>query len=86
MQTITTIGVDIANSVFQVHGIDAAMPGWHRRLRLVAPLVARASSTWPYRTMDATGFGQPTFARNKKGSQWESLSNCLSDFSYIATP
>ena len=24
MQTVTTIGVDIAKSVFQVHGIDAA--------------------------------------------------------------
>ena len=24
MQTITTIGVDIAKSVFQVHGVDAA--------------------------------------------------------------
>jgi transposase len=24
MQTITTIGLDIAKSVFQVHGIDAA--------------------------------------------------------------
>jgi transposase len=23
MQTITTIGLDIANSVFQVHGVDA---------------------------------------------------------------
>ena len=24
MQTVTTIGVDIAKSVFQVHGVDAA--------------------------------------------------------------
>ena len=24
MQTITTIGVDIAKSVFQVHGVDSA--------------------------------------------------------------
>ena len=24
MQTITTIGLDIAKSVFQVHGVDAA--------------------------------------------------------------
>ena len=24
MQTVTTIGLDIAKSVFQVHGIDAA--------------------------------------------------------------
>ena len=26
MQTIKTIGLDIAKSVFQVHGIDAAPP------------------------------------------------------------
>ena len=77
MQTVTTIGLDIAKSVFQVHGVDAAdqvlirrqlkrrtvlaflreaatMPGWHRGLRLVAPLVARAPSAWPYRAPDAT--------------------------------
>ena len=72
MQTITTIGLDIAKSVFQVHGVDAAgqvvirrqlkrrsvlaffqKPGWHRGLRLVSPLVARAAGTWPYRTIDA---------------------------------
>ena len=76
MQTITTIGFDIAKSVFQVHGVDAAgqvvirrqlkrrpvsgvlseaatMPGWHRGLRLVAPLVARTSGAWPYRAADA---------------------------------
>jgi hypothetical protein len=39
MQTITTIGLDIAKSVFQVHGVDAggqvsaavgtAQPRWH---------------------------------------------------------
>ena len=78
MQTITTIGLDIAKSVFQVHGVDAAgqvvirrqlkrrsvlaffpeaatMPGWHRGLRLVAPLVARTPGTWPYRAIDAAG-------------------------------
>ncbi len=27
MQTITTIGLDIAKSVFQVHGVDAAGTG-----------------------------------------------------------
>jgi transposase len=26
MQTITTIGLDIAKSVFQVHGVDSAGP------------------------------------------------------------
>ena len=29
MQTVTTIGLDIAKSVFQVHGDDAARPGGH---------------------------------------------------------
>jgi len=28
MQTITTIGLDIAKSVFQVHGVDAAWRPW----------------------------------------------------------
>ena len=78
MQTVTTIGLDIAKSVFQVHGVDAAgqvvirrqlkrrvrpgvlpetatMPGWHRGLRLVALLVARAPSTRPYGAVDAAG-------------------------------
>src|SRR5258708_37522104 len=31
------------------------MPGWHRSLRLVSPLVARAAGTWPHRAIDATG-------------------------------
>jgi transposase len=78
MQTITTIGLDIAKSVFQVHGVDAdgqviirrqlkrrtvltffqklpPLPGRHRSLCLVAPLVTRAQSAWPYRAIDATG-------------------------------
>ena len=78
MQTITTIGLDIAKSVFQVHGVDAEgkvvirrqlkrryvlaffqkLPpclGWHRGLRLVAPLVARAPGTGPHRAPDAAG-------------------------------
>ena len=29
MQTAPTIGLDIAKSVFQVHGVDAAVPGGH---------------------------------------------------------
>ena len=76
MQTITTIGLDIAKSVFQVHGVDAAgqvvirppveaavcagvlseaaiMPGWHRGLRLVSPLVARTAGAWAYCSADA---------------------------------
>ena len=31
MQTVTTIGFDIAKSVFQVHGVDAAGPVLVRR-------------------------------------------------------
>jgi transposase len=41
MQTITTIGFDIAKSVFQVHGIDAGgQPGNRRDVK-----VGRANST-----------------------------------------
>src|SRR6476619_7639837 len=36
----------------------AAVPGRHRSLRLVAPLVARAASTWSYGTADASGLRQ----------------------------
>jgi len=31
MQTVTTIGLDIAKSVFQAHGVDAAGQGVIRR-------------------------------------------------------
>src|SRR5258705_5344963 len=31
----------------------AAMPGWHRGLRLVSPLVTRTPGTWPYRAINA---------------------------------
>jgi transposase len=78
MQTITTIGLDIAKSVFQVHGIDAGgqvivrrqlkrrfypgflseaatMPGWHRGLRLGAPLVARTAGIGSHSAVDAAG-------------------------------
>ena len=76
MQAITTIGFDIAKSVFQVHGVDAAgqvivrrqlspghsvfpeasaMPGWHRGVRLISLLVARAPSPWSQGAADATG-------------------------------
>ena len=77
MQAITTIGFDIAKSVFQVHGVDAAgqeivrrqlaspghsvfpeasaMPGWHRGVRLISLLVARAPRPWSQGAADATG-------------------------------
>jgi hypothetical protein len=40
MQTITTIGLDIAKSVFQVHGVDAAGA---RRLLLGLERTCRSS-------------------------------------------
>ena len=74
MQSISTIGLDIAKSVFQVHGVDAAgqlvlrrqlkrrrssvfheahaVPCWHRSLRFIALLGARASSGWTRRAPD----------------------------------
>ena len=78
MQTIATIGLDIAKSVFQVHGVDAAgqvvvrrqlkrrhvmaffreaaaVPYWHRSLRIVALLGARASGGWAHRAPDTAG-------------------------------
>ena len=78
---ITTIGLDIAKSVFQVHGVDndgkvvirrqletslrpgvlwaaAALPGRHRGLRLIAPLVAAVAGVWSQRAADATGLRQ----------------------------
>jgi transposase len=58
MQAVTTIGLDIAKSVLQVHGVDAAgqvlirrqlkrraVLAFFQKLRLVALLVARAPST-----------------------------------------
>src|SRR5664279_1299685 len=36
----------------------ATMPGWHRGLRIVSPLVARTSCARPYRSADAAGLRQ----------------------------
>jgi transposase len=46
MQTISTLGLDIAKSVFQVHGVDAAGQVVIRRQLNVLPelVVARANS------------------------------------------
>jgi len=77
MQAIRTVGLDIAKSVFQVHGVDAqanviirrqlkrryvlafleatAVPGWHRGLRLVTPLVTRTPGARSHRSPDAAG-------------------------------
>ena len=74
MQTTTTIGLDIAKSVFQVHGVDAAGQVVIRRQlkrryvlsffqKLPQCLVgieacASAASTWSYGTADASGLRQ----------------------------
>ena len=78
MQTISTIGLNIAKSVFRVHGVGAAgasggppsveasarpslfreapaVPYWHRSLRIVASLGARASGGWAHRAPDTAG-------------------------------
>jgi len=40
MKTITTIGFDIAKSVFQVHGVDAAGEVVIRRQSSPSPVIA----------------------------------------------
>src|SRR5436190_12832243 len=70
MQAVTTVGLDIAKSVFQVHGHPppaqapvcpgifpkaGAVRRGDRGLRNVAPLVARAQGPRPYRAADAAG-------------------------------
>ena len=69
MQTITTIGLDIAKSVFQVHGVDAAgemvirrqlkrrsVLAFFQSCRRVWSTLRRAHCrTWPYRATDAAG-------------------------------
>jgi hypothetical protein len=52
---ITTVGLDLAKSIFQVHGVDAtgqvvevtSLPGRHGGLRHVALLGARADRARP---------------------------------------
>ena len=76
MQTITTIGLDIAKSVFQVHGVDAGgqviVRRQLKRRSVLAffqklppclvghPLVARTPGTWPYCATDAAGGASPS--------------------------
>ena len=57
MQTITTIGLDLAKSVFQVHGVDAGGQGSARRHRRRRP--APVSGPGARRTAlgDTTGRG-----------------------------
>jgi transposase len=49
MQATTTIGLDIAKSVFQVHGIDAAGNVILRRQALLRPDVFPKTATLPGR-------------------------------------
>ena len=69
MQAITTIGLDIAKSVFQVHGIDAEGKVIIRRqlkrryvLRHVASLVARAQGA---RRLTPPAYVKPYVKRQK---------------------
>jgi hypothetical protein len=45
MQMVTTIGLDIAKSVFQVHGVDAAGQVVIRRRRALWPAVMSTAQT-----------------------------------------
>jgi hypothetical protein len=45
MQTVTTIGLDIAKSVFQVHGVDAAGQVVIRRL---ASAILDGAESWKH--------------------------------------
>jgi hypothetical protein len=55
---VTTIGLDIAKSVFQVHGIDAA--GTVVIRRQVRPLNLLTVKTGPILTLGGTGQAQLT--------------------------
>jgi hypothetical protein len=47
MQTITTIGLDIAKSVFQVHGVDATgqvvIPPWSKAICALLSALTRSA-------------------------------------------
>jgi hypothetical protein len=45
MQTITTIGLDIAKSAFQVHGVDATGQVSHQVTKSTFEALASAAST-----------------------------------------
>ena len=46
MQTATTIGLDIAKSVFQVHGVSAQGKAVIRRMRIHSALMSAARMTF----------------------------------------
>lgn len=48
MRTVSTIGLDIAKSVFQVHGVDAAHPG-----------IAAGREYWPLAALKRTPTSPP---------------------------
>jgi Transposase IS116/IS110/IS902 family len=58
MQTVTTIGLDIAKSVFQVHGVNAKIPG-------VGPALATA--------LVASGADPKAFRSGRDFSAWIGL-------------
>ena len=68
MQAVTTIGVDIAKSVFQVHGVDAASPVLIRRQ---LKRVFRSCPNSRHRPSSAGTTA--TFARNELFAFWTRL-------------
>ena len=48
MQTITTIGLDIAKSIFQVHGDSVAMQGWdgETNVEVASPIIPVGPAGW----------------------------------------
>jgi len=85
MQTVTTIGLDIAKSVFQVHGIDAAGQVLIRRqlkrrtVRLQRPTLRREESSCQLGAVHTRGAKQtrrqfrPTSPFNPKRTEADKL-------------
>src|SRR5664279_2159379 len=69
MQTITTIGLDIAKSVFQVHGVDAEGKVIIRRQLKRRYVLAFFRKQAPYATLNAALYLSPGAAsRNRETS------------------
>ena len=63
MQTITTIGLDIAKSVFQVHGVDVAgQVVVHRASPVAASTPAKSSTPSSSRTSAQSKGGRQTLS------------------------
>ena len=76
MQAVTTIGLDIAKSVFQVHGVDAAgLAGVHQRSATFTPQklpkAAQINSLWElshWNCWRSLGDSNPCFRREGASS------------------